>query len=363
MIINKILCTKLSLKFYLLITIGFVLLNSTNALSTFLIHHTKITSSDFYSMPFNFISLKAEQILPSVWSFFTNGCTYAFSSVFPQQQLPLWFFTDNDYNKHQMDISNTICILIPVTSRTHEHEWHQLSDSFFYQKPLLSLSQSIKQNKDPYQYKLFLGYDIGDPFFDNQTTLKQLTSYVNQNLSNLSFTLETRAIQNKHKQPVTILNYLSNEAYYNGCDFMYHIDDDTEFITSNWAKPLVSALKNFKPPFFGVVGPTCYEGNTAILTHDFVHRSHLDRFSTHYPPELSSWWFDNWISEVYGINHTLKLKNVLVKDHLELSMANGLRYSIIWESAYLLRPLIEKGRQHLFNLLIAMNHQWIYIQE
>ena len=61
----------------------------------------------------------------------------------------------------------------------------------------------------------------------------------------------------------------------------------------------VRALGGFSPPNVGVVGPYCAEGNTLILTHDFVHRTHLQIFAPHYyPPVFSDWWMDDWISKV-----------------------------------------------------------------
>ncbi len=44
-------------------------------------------------------------------------------------------------------------------------------------------------------------------------------------------------------------------------------------------------------------GPKCQQGNDKILTHDFVHRLHLEIFDmNYYPPELVDWWMDDWIS-------------------------------------------------------------------
>lgn len=53
----------------------------------------------------------------------------------------------------------------------------------------------------------------------------------------------------------------------------------------------------FTPPFLGVVGPICYDGNQNILTHDFVHRTHRNIFQTYYPVVFSDWWMDDWISK------------------------------------------------------------------
>ncbi len=86
---------------------------------------------------------------------------------------------------------------------------------------------------------------------------------------------------------------------------MYRINDDTELLTQ-WTSAFIDALESFKPLLRGVVGPTCNEGNTDILTRDFVHRGHLDVFPTHYPLELTDWWLDDWITFVYVENNTKK---------------------------------------------------------
>ena len=46
------------------------------------------------------------------------------------------------------------------------------------------------------------------------------------------------------------------------------------------------------------MGPSCSDGNMKILTHDFVHRTHLEIFEHYYPPVFSDWWMDDWISKV-----------------------------------------------------------------
>jgi hypothetical protein len=244
-----------------------------------------------------------------------------------------------------------VCILIPVTSRNQG--WTRLEDSFLYRMPLMSLANTIEQ--DNFSYTLFVGYDTGDVFFDNQTTLSSLEQWMKANVPFAS--LATRVIDNRQRKPGPVMNFLSREAYTAGCDFMYRINDDTEFLTPKWTSKFVSALHGFTPPLRGVVGPTCHEGNAAILTHDFVHRSHLDVFPTHYPPQLTDWWLDDWISFVYGGQNTCKLADVVVRHHM-LAM----RYDVNWESAQMLPPLMEQGRQRVTSLALnpADHHDSVY---
>jgi hypothetical protein len=232
-----------------------------------------------------------------------------------------------------------VCILIPVTSRTQT--WQRMEDSFLYRMALTRLSDTLEPHA--FSYTLFVGYDTGDAFFDNQTTLRSLKQWTRAHAPGVSLAL--RAFENRPQKPGPVLNFLSREAYAAGCDFMYRINDDTEFITPRWTSQFVDTLRGFAPPMRGVVGPMCHEGNTAILTHDFVHRSHLDVFPTHYPPLLTDWWMDDWISAVYGKNNTRRLTDVVVYHHMV-----DTRYTVNWDAAQMLRPLIEEGRERIHSL-------------
>jgi hypothetical protein len=92
-------------------------------------------------------------------------------------------------------------------------------------------------------------------------------------------------------------------AFDDGADYLYRVNDDTEF-TGAWADSAVTQLRAMDPPNVGVVGPLCEEGNKHIMTHDFVHRTHLLIFQLYYPSTLKDWWMDDWISFVYGQSRT-----------------------------------------------------------
>lgn len=240
---------------------------------------------------------------------------------------------------------SSVCLLIPVTSR--KQDWRSLEDTLLYQLPLASLGPTIR-NTSAHSFRVFVGYDAGDALFDNGTTLAALSDHMRATLPSVAF--EPRRVRNPKQQPVPVLNTLSRAAYRAGCDFMYHIDDDTEFVTPDWAPQFESVLRGFVPPLWGVVGPTCHEGNTAVITHDFVHRTHLDLFRTHYPPPLTTWWFDDWISNVYGPCNTHRLADVIVRDH---PGRTGLRYDVDWASAEKLPDLIAEGRQDVRNAMLT----------
>ena len=243
-------------------------------------------------------------------------------------------------NNTTTDVSHlpnpTVCILIPVTSAKQEH-WSTLKDTFLYNYPLSSINTTCEPSL--FTYRILIGYDTGDRVFDNQLILVSLHEWAALHIP--SATLTTHAVSNPLCKPGPVMNHLSKLAHASGCDYIYRINDDTEFITP-WTSAFVAALAAFTPPNIGVVGPVCHEGNTAILTHDFVHRSHLDIFGTHYPPELTDWWLDDWISLVYGDERTLKLPQVTVFHHVLAT-----RYEVTWSSMKLLKTLVEKGNQTL----------------
>jgi len=91
----------------------------------------------------------------------------------------------------------------------------------------------------------------------------------------------------------------------------------------------------------GAVGPACKQGNRKILTHDFTHRKHMDIFEgQYYPPALSDWWMDDWISRVYGAERTLRADAVEVVHH---TGKHGQRYAVDRSHAALLQGLLDAG--------------------
>lgn len=93
-------------------------------------------------------------------------------------------------------------------------------------------------------------------------------------------------------------------------------------ISGNWMESFVEVLDQYDPPRVGVVGPDHEGGNKAILTYDFVHRTHIDLFGFYYPRMFPDWSADWWITEVYQPNRSTKLTTV----RLDHTMHLGQRY-------------------------------------
>ena len=80
------------------------------------------------------------------------------------------------------------------------------------------------------------------------------------------------------------------EAYLDGMDYGYRINDDTLLVTQNWTDKFIGVLESFDPPNVGVVGPAHSGGNRDILTYDFTSSKHIDIFGYHYPKLYTTWY-------------------------------------------------------------------------
>lgn len=156
----------------------------------------------------------------------------------------------------------------------------------------------------------------------------------------IRITLRLVRVNNTLKKPGPVFNEMARAAYAGGADYFYRINDDTELL-GNWADSFVKALKSLPKPY-GALGPVCTQGNQKILTHDFTARLHMEVFEmNYYPPELTDWWMDDWISLVYGQARTFKAASIPVIHH---TGAHGQRYTVDQSHEAMLEQLVKAGR-------------------
>ena len=94
---------------------------------------------------------------------------------------------------------------------------------------------------------------------------------------------------NHNEKPAWAQNDAMMEAYIDGMDYSYRINDDTLFLTPGWTEMFIHILLSFDPPNVGVVGPNHEGGNTNILTYDFTSSRHIEIFGYHYPKMFMDW--------------------------------------------------------------------------
>ena len=161
-----------------------------------------------------------------------------------------------------------------------------------------------------FEYWLYVLYDAGDPFFDSASREAEVVAWIAAELvgplkaAGVTLRFALLRFDNVLHKPGPAFNFMMRAAYDDGADYLYRVNDDTQFVGAGWVAQAVGTLRSYEPPNVGVVGPICHEGNTRILTHDLVHRSHLDIFEHYYPPIFSDWWMDDWITHVYGPGRT-----------------------------------------------------------
>ena len=209
-------------------------------------------------------------------------------------------------------------ICLASTSKSKKKTGHGLSAIPFFSVFLPSLAKTVEQGVD---YRIYCGVDKGDTYYDSPKNQKEVQTWFDANIAKssaakgINVSLKVLLFDNPIHKPGPAFNYACKTAYDEGVDYMYRVNDDSEF-TTVFATNLIAELESRCPPFLGVTGPTCREGNTGILTHDFTSRIHLKIFDTYYPSELTDWWLDDWVTHVYGSDRTSRVENVIVKHHL-----------------------------------------------
>ena len=242
--------------------------------------------------------------------------------------------------------ASTILISVCICTTTRGLELKKMEDLTLFKQLLPSIAETAEEG---YEYRVYLLYDTGDSYFDNSDRIAAVEAWFTVNVAKpmaergIVGRLVLSKYDNKAQKPGPAFNYITNLAYIDGSDYIYRINDDTYFV-SPYSTHFIAALTEMGPPY-GAVGPLCREGNTWILTHDFVHRLHHELMrGWHYPPTLTDWWMDDWISRVYGRRRTRRVDQVIVK-HMMLS--HGTRYGVTWEHAALVGTEVELGRQKI----------------
>ncbi len=194
-----------------------------------------------------------------------------------------------------------------------------------------SLLRTAERQK--YRYGVFVGVDDDDAFWADPAHTSALRGVAG------NIPVHVHAFKNsEHHIPFNEILAVATKA---GADYLVRVNDDTEFETHGWTALGIATLAAYSPPNVGVVGPTCHEGNTAILTHDMVHRTHMDIFrGEYYPHVFDNWWLDDWITGVYGPSRTTVLGTWEVKHHVG---HHGTRYEI-QQRKHLLADKIAEGR-------------------
>lgn len=210
--------------------------------------------------------------------------------------------TENNMLKNKIKIA----VLVPSTTRSLKNPKIENLSLFS-----VFIKSFFKTMEEAYDYTVYVGIDQGDFLEAHQTNLREISTII-------------KVVIVKHGSFNSAVNNIAKQAYQDNMTYFVRVNDDTLFVSKNWTTVGISALNKFNPPNIGVVGPKCNQGNTHILTHDMVHRTHMDIFGYYYPPEFQYWYMDDWITNVYKPDRSRKL----TKWEVRHKMIHGTRYKV-----------------------------------
>ena len=210
-----------------------------------------------------------------------------------------------------------VAILTPMTSR--KQSWTHLHECSF----LTTLMPSLLRTWEPakFDYRFYLGIDDADVFFQKHPPAREARLRpVDKLLSYDGF----------KGNPCGIWTELMRTAHADGCEYFQQLGDDIRLESRGWTSYFVGILK--ANDGMGVVGGAeehywisrLGAGQVGILENAMVSRYHFDRLGFFFPPELRSWFSDDWLTAIYG-ERTCLCPNIhfsntnRVGDHNELS--------------------------------------------
>jgi len=237
----------------------------------------------------------------------------------------------------------TIAIGGGITSQNIKniHKGNMVAKLPFYRDFLPTFCRTFSSG---FTYKFYLAYDDVDPVFrDGQLQAAFRTAFNDEILQNCrNADVSLHLVECSHtKKPAWAQNDAMLEAYLDHVDYFYRVNDDTRMLTGGWTEKFISKLNSYDPPLVGVVGPNHSGGNMAILTYDFVHRTHIDIFGFYYPRLFSDWWADGWMTRVYLPGRSTKLYTIMLQHVMSL----GQRYPTRWEIEPHVQARLDQDKQ------------------
>jgi hypothetical protein len=231
----------------------------------------------------------------------------------------------------------TIAFLVPVTSRGRDLRTAADSDLVRMLVPgILSTATWSKR----FRYRLYVGYDAGDPFYERASSRRELIGAIAALAGSRSLEVILHRSRGTEHSPCAVWNALFARAFDEGCDYFYQTGDDVRLLTGGWADTFTSALGE---EGVGVAGPVdTNRPDFDFLTQAFVSRRHMEIFGTLYPPAFRNWFSDNWLTEVYAPDHVHRVVEQQVRN------AGGAeRYAVDQRGLDVLHRELPLGRSRL----------------
>lgn len=274
------------------------------------------------------------------------------SSFLPQE---ITFSSPLTLNSSSSSLASfSVAITMCITSKIETGFEDQLDNTALVKIMFPSLIETMERDKDKVRYGVFLGYDHDDVFWSDEKNQNRLRKFVNEELFEMQMQTDMQE-KDRSNLPVFFVGIPKTEGpdhipfnellkttqQYSDPDYYVRINDDTQFQTHNWTMKGIEVLQRMTPANVGVAGPLCLE-NLKILTHDMVHKTHMQIFNNEYYPDIfHNWYMDDWISAVYGNYRTRTVYGWLVKHHIN---HHGTRYNP-WDRENELQITLTEGKR------------------
>ena len=188
-----------------------------------------------------------------------------------------------------------IAFLIPSTTKGTKAK--KLEDTYLFKYLINSLAHTLSTE---HSYTFYYAIDDNDKLYHKLQTKKKILNkntykLINKNLNITPVILSTKGIEKGNV--VGYWNMLFKKAYEDKNDYFVQCGDDILFLHRNWLELCIRHLH-----FDIGLGATSPKdiGNPNLMTQSVVSRKHMEIFGYYYPPELTSWFCDDWITKVYG---------------------------------------------------------------
>ncbi|CAF1648523.1 unnamed protein product [Rotaria magnacalcarata] len=212
--------------------------------------------------------------------------------------------------------------------------------------------------EDQYDYRLYIGYDYGDSWYDNASNWQDLSIFIKRESTQTGRSktkLSFRAIIlfGIDQRITAVWNTIASVALKDQCDYFYPANDDLELITKGWTSGAIHALKSCHVASnFGIA---TFRDVTVCMAPTFhlVHRTHLDFHNGfYYPIPAHGAAQDPWIYSLYRPwRCAFVLKQYQIRNHIGLT--SGPRYDYADRSR--LDQWIQRGRRELYGRLSTFN--------
>ena len=231
----------------------------------------------------------------------------------------------DSWRERTMPIENTIAIGCAVTTKhslSADPESSRLAtfSQSFQQLPFFSilLPSFCRTLSSGFHYSFYVAYDHDDPYLADTRVVeifqKIFDTYSKTNCAKNRTIVELQMVLCNYSGRVAwaqndalMAAYRDNFAYY------YMLNDDTKILSQHWTEALVNNLAQRKWPNFGVTGPRHFGDDRCVMTHNFVHKTHIDLFSFFYPRLFKTWHADEWIMRLYNPWYTKESLDAVVR--------------------------------------------------